>query len=94
MYTEDQIGKAIRRGEMTVEQAAELFSGDDVYVYDLDELDPQTATWGEVEDRTQSVLFHVLWQAGATDEQIAFFRYEMERHRAAGRTIESLSTKP
>lgn len=89
MRTEDEIGRDLRKGVITLEQAIAEFDGDDVLVYGPAPIDPATAMWDEVEDAGAgpAVLFAAMRKAGATDEQLTAVGTNIERLRAAGNTF-------
>ena len=83
--SENRIGNALLKGEMTVEEAVRLFEGNTVYVYPYEPLDPGTKTWDDVELSHRSpILFHALTIKGATPEQKDHIGAEIVRLRAQG----------
>jgi hypothetical protein len=90
MLTEDDIANRLRNGQMTVDQAIDLFRRDDqVLVYPAPNIDRETATWAEMEEETAataSTLPAALAAVGATDEQRMLIGTHIERLRAAGST--------
>lgn len=91
MVTEDDVAKDLRAGEITVAQAIERMSGDDVLVYQSSDLDPDTATWEDVEEAASgsSDLFAALHAAGASEDEMNQVGTEVQRLRDAGLTVES-----
>lgn len=87
--TEDEIARDLRNGKLTLDEALESFESNDVLVYEAANIDPETATWDEVEDAGagSADLFSALRQAGATDEQMDRVGANIERLRAAGHTF-------
>lgn len=87
MLTEDDVAARLRRGDMTVDQAVAAFDADDqVLVYAASGLDPDTATWDQVEDAASGSadLFSALRAAGASDDQMDRIGANIERLRASG----------
>lgn len=89
MQTEDDLGKAVRQGTMTVDEVVAALSGDDVVVYPAMGLTEGSETWQEVEELgTGSTLFGDLQNAGATLEQMDEVGAQIERARQEGRTLD------
>lgn len=91
MFTEDDIGDALRDGTMTVDEAITIFQGDDIVVYPPVGVLEGTETWADVEDmRSGSTIFHDLHRAGATPDQKTEVGTQIERLRATGRTLDKV----
>ena len=91
MLTEDDIGRQLRTGEMTVDQALTVFQGQDVVVYPPVGVTEDTATWADVEDMgAGSTMFADLRNAGATEEQMDEIGAHIERARSEGRTLDKV----
>lgn len=91
MYTEDDIGRGLRTGEMTVDEAVTLFQGDEVVVYPPVGVAEGTEMWADVEDMgAGSTIFADLTKAGATPEQMDDIGTNIERLRATGRTLDKV----
>jgi len=95
MYTEDDVAAGLRSGAFSVDDVLKLFVADQVYVYEENRLDPQTATWEERDDfgAGGSALFHVLHLKKAQPEQVDEVKAGIRRAWDAGRTIQSLWPK-
>lgn len=95
VQTEDGIAKALRQGSISVTEALEVFDQGRVYVYAATIVNPDRATWEEVEDRGAGSgdLFSALGIAGATEQQMDQVGHDVEAARAEGRTIDSLWRK-
>ena len=83
----DRLAEDIRRGTVTPEEALALMKANKVLVWDAA---PESATWGEVEDRGASAsgLHHALAAVGAA-ELSDQFSTEVARLRRERHTIES-----
>lgn len=91
MYTEDDLGDAVRDGSMTVDQVIEAFQGQDVVVYPAVGVAEGTEMWADVEDMgAGSTLFTDLTTAGATTEQMDEIGAQIERARNEGRTLDKV----
>ena len=91
MQTETSVARDLDRGTITVDQAVELFRGDEVYVFKLAPVDPTTATWDEAAEAAEdSTLFHILTIKGATPEQMDEISTNIKRLSDAGHTTHSL----
>ena len=91
MKTEDEIGRDVRKGTMTVDEAVTAFQGDDVVVYPEMGLTEGQETWEEVEELgAGSTLFADLRRAGATREQMDEVGAQIVRARAEGRTVDKV----
>ena len=87
----DQVAAQLRRGDLTVDEATELFEGDTVLVYEAMNLDPATKTWDQVEEQGagSSDIWRALTVAGATEEQADHIGAHIVRLRAIGNTVEA-----
>jgi hypothetical protein len=91
MYTEDDLGRELRTGAMTVDQVVTLFQGDEVVVYPPVGVAEGTEMWADVEDMgAGSTIFADLTKAGATPEQMDDIGTNIERLRATGRTLDKV----
>ena len=92
MLTEDDLGKALREGTMTVDDVVAAVAGEDqVFVYPIVPTVTGDATWDEQgEAESGSTLFTDLAAAGATQDQMDQIGTDIERLRAAGHTIDKV----
>jgi hypothetical protein len=76
---------------MTVDQVVAAVQGDEVVVYPPVGVQEGTEMWADVEDMgAGSTLFADLHKAGATMEQMDEIGANIERLRAAGRTLDKV----
>lgn len=91
MYTEDDLGRELRDGSMSVEAALDAFAADQVLVYAAMNLTEGEETWQDVEDLgAGSTLFSDLHFAGATPVQMDAVGAQIERARSEGRTLDQV----
>jgi hypothetical protein len=92
VLTEDDLGKALNDGTMSVDDVIAAVSGEDeVYVYPAMDLVEGDETWQDVEELgAGSTLFADLRKAGATDDQMDEVGAHIVRLREAGRTIDKV----
>lgn len=91
MYTEDDLAAAVRTGQMTVADVVQAMRGEDIVVYPALNVTEETMTWADVEDiGAGSTLFADLTTAGASPEQMDEVGMQIERHRAAGHTLDKV----
>ena len=98
VLTEDDLGKALREGSMTVDQVMAAVAGEtdeQVFVYPPVNPTEGSETWEEVEEMgAASTLFADLRKAGATDEQMDQVGADIARLRAAGHTLDKVFEWP
>jgi hypothetical protein len=95
MMTEDEMGRALQDGSMTVDDVIRVVSGGDpevqVFVYPEVPMVEGAETWEQVgESGSSSTLFHEMRTAGATEEQMEEVGEHIERLRIAGHTLDKV----
>jgi len=89
--TEDDIGKAVRKGTMTIDEVVTAFQGTGVIVYPDMKLTEGQETWEQVEELgSGSTMFAALQTAGATPEQLDEIGTQIVRLRAIGSTMDKV----
>lgn len=85
MASENEVARALRQGEVTLDEALATVQSDDFIVYPATDADPQF--WADVEEaNTGSTLITELVNAGADDGQVEEAENAIDRARQAGHT--------
>lgn len=90
MIHDDELAKMIRDGSVTPDDALQMLKDDKVLVYDVSDLDVNKADWADAEDAGVTTGIHHALAAVNASDMSDQFSTEIQRLRAAGKTMESL----